>query len=181
MDFYKVRGPLDSWKPSGPSSLSAAGGLRDSQIESCLGCCAPFVNGGAHSVAFRYATGMFKRVLVLICLVCASVLAYFAISGVRTVRVEDLKNLVERNIKIGASPDAVRQFLVGQGLDPSPLRREPEASYGGRKYGNFPVIVVLKRNTARTLMTREDVQIIFVFSEKNELVRFDLFPVFTGF
>jgi hypothetical protein len=37
MDFYKVRGLLGSWKLSGPSSLSAAGGLRDWQIDSIPG------------------------------------------------------------------------------------------------------------------------------------------------
>jgi hypothetical protein len=123
---------------------------------------------------------MLKWTLVLICLVCISAVAYFYIFDVRTERVESLRSLVDRNVRIGASPVVTRQLLASQGLDPSPLRRDPEASYNGHKYGNSPIIVVLKRGSARNLVTREDIYVIFVFNENNELVRFDVFPVFTG-
>jgi hypothetical protein len=123
---------------------------------------------------------MLKKALLVICLGGVLVLIYLSVFGARLRPVESLRALVEQNVKPGATPESVRQFLDSKGLDHSPLEREPDASYSGHKYGNSPIIVVLKRNTARTILTREDTYVIFVFSEKDELLRIDIFPVFTG-
>jgi len=107
-------------------------------------------------------------------------LTYLAVVGVRRTRVEQLKDTINRNVKTGASAGDIRHFLEAQALDPSPLQREPEVNYAGHKYNNLPIIIVLKRDTGRTLFVREDTYMIFVFSEENKLLRFDVFPVFTG-
>jgi hypothetical protein len=40
--------------------------------------------------------------------------------------------------------------------------------------------MAIRRNTWRSLLIREDVELIFVFDESRKLSRIDLFQVYTG-
>ena len=72
----------------------------------------------------------------------------------------------------------MRSFLDAQHLDPSTLIM----SYGrGRDYSNQNVVVAVKRNTRLSLLQDEAIYLVFVFNDKGELVRWDVFPIYTGF
>ena len=69
---------------------------------------------------------MKKKIILGTCLLYLLVAGYFANYGIRTTRPETLKALVEQNVKIGASPEAVMRFLDDQHLDHGPLRHTSE-------------------------------------------------------
>ena len=53
--------------------------------------------------------------------------------------------------------------------------------FGNYNYSNQNVVVAVKRNTRVSLLTDEAIYLIFVFSDKDELVRYDVFPIYSGF
>jgi hypothetical protein len=91
-----------------------------------------------------------------------------------------MQSLVEKNIKIGVSPDDVIRFLDSQKLEHSPLWRPQVMFIGRHDYGKLLVINAIKRRTRQSFFTYENIELFFVFNEKHELVRFDVFPVVTG-
>jgi hypothetical protein len=121
-----------------------------------------------------------KKIIFGTCLLFLLAAGYFANYGVRTTRPETLRGLVEQNVKIGASPEAVIKFLDEQHLEHGPIRRTSEYSDLRTAYGDAPMIGAIKRRTWRTLLMFESIQIVFIFDENNHLARFDLHPVYTG-
>ena len=61
-----------------------------------------------------------KKLLVAGCLATLVVAGYFGIYGIRTTRLETLRSLVERNVSIGSSPEAVTKFLDEEHLESIP-------------------------------------------------------------
>ena len=110
----------------------------------------------------------------------ALVLIYVNIRGERTTRLSTVQELVEKNIKIGMSPDEVIQFLDSQKVEHSPLWRPKVVSIGSQDYGNLLVINAIKRRTQQSLFGYENIELFFVFNEKHELERFDVIPVMIG-
>ena len=79
--------------------------------------------------------------------------------------------------RTGTSSAKVRSFLDAQHLDPSTLIM----SYGrGRDYSNQNVVVAVKRNTRLALLYGESIYLVFVFNDKDELIRWDVFPIYDG-
>ena len=121
-----------------------------------------------------------KRVVLLSLVGVVVALVSLAVFGFRTTRVETIRRQVNERVPVGASPDDVLRFLDGEHLDHSELRR-PEVMYvGGRYYDGTLLVWASKRGTWRSLLQREDVEVIFVFDESHKLARIDVFPVYTG-
>jgi hypothetical protein len=59
---------------------------------------------------------------------------------------------------------------------------KPEVmSYGrGHNFSNQNVVVAVKRNTWLSLLQSEAIYLVFVFNDRDELVRWDVFPIYTG-
>jgi hypothetical protein len=106
--------------------------------------------------------------------------AYFAFIGIRTTRIETLRSIVSQNLKQGSSPAQVRGFLYAQRLNPSPLIKPEVMGYGRYNYDRQNVVVAVKRNTWVSLLQHEAIYLVFVFNDKDELVRWDVFPIYTG-
>ncbi len=130
---------------------------------------------------------MKKRAILVVSLLCMLVLAYVAIFGMRRTRagnvqnrVEILQNLVSQNLRMGASSEQVTSFLDVQHLEHSKLTKSEFMRFNSHNYANENVIVAIKRNTWVEMWQKESIQLVFVFNEKGELVRFDVFPVYTG-
>jgi hypothetical protein len=104
--------------------------------------------------------------------------AYFAIFGFRTTRMESLQQVVQRNITTGEAPQEVIDFLRGQSLDPSGLIKPEVVHIGGHDYGGQNIVVAVKRYSARALLWKEMIYLVFVFDGDGKLVRYDLFPVY---
>jgi hypothetical protein len=51
---------------------------------------------------------------------------------------------------------------------------------GGHRCDNLLVVMAIRRNTRRSLLIREDAELIFVFDEARKLNRIDIFPIYTG-
>lgn len=117
-----------------------------------------------------------------IVIICSGLLvaAYLATFGIRTARVETFRNLVSKNLKVGASSDQVAAFLDSQHLEHSGMIKPTIMGLGGHDYPGENVIVAIRRGTWRNVLQTESIEFVFVFSEKRELVRFDVFPVYTG-
>jgi hypothetical protein len=121
-----------------------------------------------------------KRVLVCILLACL-LLGYYAFFGIRTTRIGTLESTISQNLEHGASSAKVRSFLDAQRLAPSNLMKPQILSYGrGHDYSNQNVIVAVKRNTTQSLLYNESIYLVFVFNDKDELTRWDVFPIYTG-
>ena len=97
------------------------------------------------------------------------VAGYLAIYGIRTTRLETLRNLVERHVSIGSSPEAVIKFLDEEHLEHSPIRRTSEYSDLRKTYGDAPMIGAIKRRTWRSLLVYESIQIVFIFDDNRRL------------
>ena len=125
---------------------------------------------------------MRKKLTVLgIWLVCLLLGCYFAFVGIRTTRIETLESTISQNLKAGTSSAKVRTFLDSQHLDPSNLMKPEVMSYGrGRDYSNQNVVVAVKRNTRLSSFYGESIYLVFVFNDKDELIRWDVFPSYTG-
>lgn len=121
-----------------------------------------------------------KKIILGTCLLCLLVAGYFANYGIRTTRPETLRELVEQNVKIGSSPEAVMKFLDDQHLEHGPIRRTSQYSEYSNTYGDVPMIGAIKRKTWRSLLMFESIQIVFIFDDQKRLVKFDLHPVYTG-
>ena len=52
--------------------------------------------------------------------------------------------------------------------------------YGSYNYSNQNVVVAVKRKTRVSLLQDEGIYLVFVFNDKDELVRWDVFPIYTG-
>jgi len=121
-----------------------------------------------------------KRAILGIFLLCLLVLGYFAFFGIQTTRIETLRSIISQNLKQGASSAQVRSFLDAQHLDPSNLIKPEAMRYGSYNYSNQNVVVAVKRNTRVSLLQHEAIYLVFVFNDKDELVRWDVFPIYTG-
>ena len=88
--------------------------------------------------------------------------------------------MVSQNLKHGASVIQVRSFLDAQHLDPSKLIKPEVMRYGYYDYSNQNVVVAVKRNTQVSFLTSEAIYLVFVFNDKGELIRWDVFPIYTG-
>jgi hypothetical protein len=122
-----------------------------------------------------------KKLTVLGMLLACLLLGYYAFFGIRTTRVETLESTVSQNLKQGTSSAKVRSFLDAQHLDPSNLIKPRIMSYGhGRDYSNQNVVVAVKRNTRLALLYGESIYLVFVFNDKDELMRWDVFPIYDG-
>ena len=121
-----------------------------------------------------------KRTILGIFLLCLLVLGYFAFFGIQTTRIETLRSIISQNLKQGASSAQVRSFLDAQHLDPSNLIKPEAMRYGSYNYSNQNVVVAVKRNTRVSLLQHEAIYLVFVFNDKDELVRWDVFPIYTG-
>jgi hypothetical protein len=122
-----------------------------------------------------------KRTILGISLVCLLVLCYYAFFGIRTARIETLQSAISQNLKQGTSSAKVRSFLDAQHLDPSNLMKPEILTYGrGRDYSNQNVVVAVKRNTRLSLLYDESIYLVFVFNDNDELIRWDVFPIYTG-
>jgi len=121
---------------------------------------------------------MKRQRLLIILILC--LLAYAAIFGIRTTRVETIQNLVSQGLKMGATSEQVLSFLDIQHLQHTRLFKPDFMQFGNHNYGNQVVIVATKPNTWIGLIQRESIRIVFVFNANNQLVRFDVFPIYTG-
>jgi len=107
-------------------------------------------------------------------------LSFFAFCGVRTTRIETIRTEANQSLATGAEFDKVAHFPDAKHLEHSELIR-PEAMFmHGRSYDNDWVVIAVRRGTWRSMIQREDVQLIFVFDEGHKLKRTDIFPVYTG-
>src|ERR1051325_278489 len=121
-----------------------------------------------------------KRVISAAILLCLVLVAYFAIFGVRTTRISTLRELVSQNLKSGVSADEVDRFLTDKRIDHSKLMKLEAMTMGGHQYNGQNIIWGAKRGTAKAILWREDIELIFVFSEDRKLVRYDVFPVYNS-
>jgi hypothetical protein len=121
-----------------------------------------------------------KKVILTACVLGALVFGYFVNFGVRTTRIETIRSNVNQNLALGASPEDVIRFLDSRHLDHSELAAPEVMKAGGHRYDHIPVVGAIQRNTWRSLLQREDVQLIFVFDDDHKLKRIDIFPVYTG-
>jgi len=82
---------------------------------------------------------------------------------------------------MGDSVEKVSLFLDSQGLQHSAVIRPEIMMLHGHDYSNQLVVVAVKRYTARALVWKEWVQIVFVFDEDHKLTRFDVIPHYESF
>ena len=122
-----------------------------------------------------------KKVMLAVLLLCLLLTGYFAIWGIRTARVESVRKLVDQNLKTGASSEEVIRFLDSRNLEHSELMRPEIMQIGAHNYGNQIVIGAIRRRTARALLWEEAIELVFVFNGNHQLVRADVFPVYTSF
>lgn len=54
-------------------------------------------------------------------------------------------------------------------------------SMHGHDYANRSLIVAVKRYSARALLWKEMIYLVFVFDENHKLARYDVFPVYESF
>jgi hypothetical protein len=107
--------------------------------------------------------------------------AYFDIHRVRrTTDLQTIQSLVQQHVKIGMSPDEVIQFLDSQKLEHSALWRPDPWISGPHNYSNLLVIHAIKRRTMESFLSYENIELMFVFNDKHELERFDIFPTVIG-
>ena len=121
-----------------------------------------------------------KKIVLTACVLVLVVLGYFAIFGLRTTRIETIRRKVNDRSSIGDSPDDVIRFLDSEHLAHSTLMR-PEVMYmNGQHYDGVLLVWAGKKGTWRSMLQREDIEMIFVFDENRKLVRTDVFPEYTG-
>lgn len=132
-------------------------------------------------IGFAQSVSMRKKIILGTCLLLLLVAGYFVKYGIRTTRPETLRGLIERDVKIGASPEVVMKFLDEQHLEHGPMRRTSEYPELSSAYGDVPMVGAIKRRTWRSLLMYESIQIVFIFDKDGRLAKFDLRPVYTGF
>jgi hypothetical protein len=121
-----------------------------------------------------------KKAILIACGLVVVVLGYSAVFGVRTTRVETIQRHVNQSVAVGASLNEVAHFLDTMHIEHSELERPQMMLMGGHRYDNVLVVMAIQRNTWRSLLVREDVELIFVFDEARKLNRIDIFPILTG-
>ena len=107
-------------------------------------------------------------------------LGYFAFCGIRTTRIETIRTEANQSLAAGASFDEVAHFLDAKRFEHSELIRPEVMFMHSKSYDNDWVVIAVRRGTWRSMLQREDVQLIFVFDEGHKLKRTDIFPVYTG-
>jgi len=120
----------------------------------------------------KYKIGLIAALIFVACT------GYFAIFGIRTTRLETLREAVRRNVRAGEPPEEVIGFLRGQSLDPSDLIRPQSMHLGGHDYADQNVVVAVKRYSAVALFWKEIIYLVFVFDADYKLVSYDVFPVY---
>jgi hypothetical protein len=123
----------------------------------------------------KYKISMIVSLAVLACS------TYFATFGIRTTDTKSLRECVEKDIRIGESPRQVIDYLRAQNFDPSDLIRPQVMHIGGHDYAGQSIVVAVKRNSARALLWKEMVYLVFVFDGDHKLARYDVFPVYQSF
>ena len=121
-----------------------------------------------------------KKAILIACGLIVVVLVYFVVFGVRTTRVESIRKQVNESVAVGASLNEVTHSLDAMHIEHSELERPQMMSMGGHRYDNVLLVMAIQRNTWRSLLFREDVELIFVFDEARKLNRIDIFPILTG-
>jgi len=121
---------------------------------------------------------MRERIGITIGVSCLLGLAYFCVFGIRTTRVESLERLASQNVQIGATPEEVIHFLASKHLAPSQLFKPEFMLLRGHDYANQNAVVAVKRYSARALLWREAIYLVFVFDENHKLMKYDVFPVY---
>jgi hypothetical protein len=108
-------------------------------------------------------------------------LGYVTLFGVRTTRIESLRSETTQGVRQGMSSAQVRGFLDARHLDPSELIRPEVMVYGrGHDFSNQNVVMAVKRNTWRSLLSSEAIYLVFVFDNDDRLLRWEIFPIYTG-
>ena len=112
------------------------------------------------------------------CLVFAA-MYYFPFYGMKRTGARDLKQIIDREIHPGATPEAVLAFLDRQHFDHTPFGKlgEFDSRYSGSQ--NTPGIGAMKRHTGAGIICDEGVRMFFVFNNQRQLLRYDLRPVYT--
>jgi hypothetical protein len=123
---------------------------------------------------------MKKSVTLAVGSVIVLAFIYFALFGVRTTRPESLRRQIAQNVRVGCSPDEVIRYLDSQHLKRSSLFRLDRLETLHGTYGDAPVILARKQHTFRAWWGFESIRLIFVFDERNQLLRFDLRPEYTA-
>ena len=125
---------------------------------------------------------MRKRIIVAISVACVfgAGLAFIGRWNNPTRRVAALQKLVNQNVKVGDSPDQVIRFLDGQHLERSELMKPEVMNVNRHDYGNQYVVVAIKRHSGSPFSWDESISFVFVFNEQRELVKFEVFPQYTG-
>ena len=130
---------------------------------------------------------MKRRIIFVGCLMGVLIVGFAAVRtlgffpGEVEKRVEALQTLIGQNVRRGDPPERVISFLVGEHLEHSTLEKSEFMHINGHDYRNQIVIGAIKRQTAGSLLWREDIEIVFVFNEKHQLTKFDVIPVYTSF
>jgi len=107
-------------------------------------------------------------------------LACLAIFGIRTTRIQTLQRAVSQNAKIGVPASDVISFLDSRHLEHTALFHPALMNIYGHKYDNESIIVSSKSHAWQSLFQSERLEVVFVFDQDQNLIRFDLFPVYTG-
>ena len=124
---------------------------------------------------------MKKRTIIAVWSIGNFLLLYVAIFGIRTTRVSSLQNSLNQSLKPGVSSEEVNYVLDAHGLEHSELKRIDYMSVYGHKYKDQLLILAIRRNTARALVWRESIQMVFVFEEDRHLARLDVIPIYDSF
>ncbi len=121
------------------------------------------------------------KIGVIVSLAVLAGSTYFAVFGIRTTGTKSLQERVERDVRISESLQQVIDYLRGQSFDPSDLIRPQVMHIGGHDYAGQSIVVAVKRNSARALLWKEMVYLVFVFDGAHKLARYDVFPVYESF
>lgn len=108
------------------------------------------------------------------------VLTFLVIFGVRTTRIETVRQMARENAKPGTSSVDVTRFLDAHHLEHTDLMHPALMNLYGHRYDNEWIIVSARNHTWRSAFQSERLELVFVFDENHRLVSFDLFPVYTG-
>jgi hypothetical protein len=101
--------------------------------------------------------------------------------GMQQMPEQDLEKVIGENVQIGTSPQRVVDFLNGRHLEHTNLERLGQYDSDSRYYPVGTLMIrAIKRHTASGVFGFQSLQIIFVFGENHELVRFDVKPVYTA-
>ncbi len=94
-------------------------------------------------------------------------------------KVEYVEALVNDNIKLGDSLDAVSRALQKLRVSYAPLAPY-EANFGGREYHSANAIVAIECNVGSSSLVVEDLQVIFLFDDQLKLASIHFEPIMTG-